>query len=311
MPMDQSLRHDAIPRLSVLVPAYRYPAGVLRILDGLFDGCEGTDAVEVLVHDDSPDDAVAEAISAHPAARSVQYRHSRPARGAVPNWNALLDAARGHHVWLLHHDEFPVGPRFLPRLLDRLSAADAPDVLVLDCLLADLRRLRARRHLPGWLRVAVARHAPDYLLRRNVIGPTSAFVARRELYPRFDPALRWVVDVEAFRRLLLPRPSVALADGLAIASVLDRPGSITASLGGELARIDRAEREALGASAGRWAAPAAGRPLRLAVFACETAAWAALRAAQHAMAALGGPVLAEEVLRRAAGREAVAPGRGR
>lgn len=231
------------PLLSILVPAYGYADGVARILAGLAPWPGG--ACEVLVFDDSPDDAVAEVVLAFNARGGCQvdYRRNTPALGAVQNWNALIAAAGGQHAWLMHHDEFPIGERFVDRLLARLGAAGTADVLLLDCLLADAANGHNRRHLPAALRLAVARHAPRYLYRRNVIGPASVMVVRRALYPVFAPPLRWLVDVDAYVRLLqIHDLHIDLAPDLAVGSVLARQDSITATLQPGLGRLEQAER---------------------------------------------------------------------
>ena len=231
------------PLLSILVPAYCYADGVARILAGLAPW--PSQACEVLVFDDSPDDAVADVVRNFNTRGGCQvvYRHNKPALGAVPNWNMLIAAASGRHVWLLHHDEFPIGEHFVDRLLSRLGAADAAEVLLLDCLLADAANGHNRRHLPAALRLAVARHAPGYLYQRNVIGPASALVVNRACYPVVAPQLRWLVDVDAYVQLLQDRGlRIDLAADLAVGSVLARRDSITATIQPGLGRIELAER---------------------------------------------------------------------
>jgi hypothetical protein len=293
------------PKLSILIPAYAYAAGVSRILEGLAPWA--ADACEVLVFDDSPGVEVAAAVQAF-VSRSgcaVGYRHHRPALGAVANWNALLDAARGEYVWLLHHDEFPVGPDFLARLMAALAGASAaPDALLLDCLLVNAANGRNRRHIPTALRLRVARQAPAYLLRRNLIGPVSALVMRRSLCPRFETALKWKVDVAFYERLLdQPGLRVQAAAGLAIGSVLNREGSITAGLQQGLLQRQHDEHRWLRERRNRptlWLAdPSNGSlPQRLAM-AAEDLAWKLLRAAQRLPALLGVSALPPAVLLRA------------
>jgi hypothetical protein len=276
--------------LSILVPAYAYAAGVTRILAGLAPWA--ADCCEVLVFDDSPGDEVAAAVHEFCASSAcvVDYRHHRPALGAVPNWNALLDSARGSYVWLLHHDEFPVGANFLSRLLAALQTD--PDVLLLSCLLVDADSGRNRRHMPATLQLAVARHNAGYLFRRNVIGPVSSLVMRRSLCPRFEPALKWKVDV-AFYVQLLQRSGVRIesAGALSIGSVLNREGSITATLQKGLAQRQRDEHRWLrecGSARTIWLAdPGAGPWASRLLLATERAAWMLWRGVSRMPAWMG------------------------
>lgn len=232
------------PLLSILIPAFNYPHGVFRILRQLADAAAGTDEIEVLIADDSRDDSLRE-----PALRlaselglNLHYEFNQPTRGAVGNWNHLLDRARGRYQWLVHHDEFPLTRQTVPRLLEVLRADDAPDAVLLDCVLFDPETSQAWSHVPNWLRRVVAYSRPGFLWYRNTFGPTAAMVVRRERYPRFDPALRWLVDVDLYTRVLTPDLKLAFLPELSIGSVLNREDSITAQLGGTVGELQRRER---------------------------------------------------------------------
>lgn len=280
------------PLLSILIPAYRYPEGVLRILRQLARGSHPAFDFEVLVSDDSPDAGMGGPVRelARQLGLPLLYRHNAPAFGAPANWNQLLERARGRYVWLLHHDEYPLDDDFLAALGERLSRQDAPQVLMLDCVLVDPASGANRRHLPNWLRQAVVRRAPSYLWRRNVIGPTSALVVARACFPRFDGQLRWLVDVDVYTRLFQQRPRWRLAHELAVGSLLHRSDSITATLRAELADVRRQEQHYL-LTRPDTAAPAwlhhmsggAGRVLCV----LETLAWTGIRIVTRTAAGLG------------------------
>jgi len=295
------------PLLSVLIPAYSYPDGVERILRMLSAPGLGHQ-IELRIADDSPDDGVESLVqSLAPSFEpTIAYRRNRPALGAAANWNSLLDEARGHHVWLLHHDEFPLGEAFLPRLLQELRSDEETDTLLMDCLLVEPTRGRNRQHLPMALRSVVVRHAPGYLFRRNVIGPASCLVVRRERYPRFDTRLRWLVDVDAFARLLSGGIRARVCTALKVGSVQGRPDSITKQIAQGLAPLHREELDLLlakhaGTPLEAWLALAGGQsPGARAFRGVETLAWAGLRVATHVLAGLGvgavPPALARQAL---------------
>lgn len=239
--------------LSVLIPAYEHPTGVLRILDRLH--AVKVAGVECLISDDSRSDAVDAAVSSHPLYRAggVVYRRNRPALGAVPNWNNLLARARGEYLLLMHHDECPERDDFFAVLKDQLAISDAPDVLFLACLLPTLGGRRLRHHVPIWLRRVLMQLGPEHLLRHNTLGPPSVVVVRRNICAGFDPALKWLVDVEWMVRLLR-QTGVRwdFAKQLAVVSLPHAATSITASLGGDISRLcdeeSRLIQERLGSS---------------------------------------------------------------
>lgn len=267
--------------LSVLVPAYQFPDGVARILNG-FSECNEAEC-EIIIFDDSKNDSVKEAYLVIGCAhrRNVRYMHNQPSLGAVQNWNALLDAARGEYCLLLHHDEFPIGDHFVSDLTTTLREHPDTDVVVLDCVLVEPKTGRNRRHLPTWLRALVVNHFPQYLYRRNVIGPTAALVIRRSMYPRFDTRLRWLVDVDVYVRLLRVAKHLRLCPNIQIGSMLGRSDSITARLGSSIPKTRQDELAYLrdkSPTRSLWLGPYPNQPLFHGLLrALEAACWWCMR----------------------------------
>jgi len=230
--------------LSVLIPTYNYPIGVERILSKL--SSEYSEDIEIIVFDDSSDNEVHNVCTAYKDAfYSFIYKHNDPAMGAVVNWNSLLDEAQGEYCLLLHHDEFPLGDNFVNKVADALSINAAIDVLIMDLVLVDINTGFIRQHAPGWLRNLSAKYFPEYLFRRNIIGPVSTLIVRRSVFPRFNEKLQWLVDVELYVRLFTQGITIKTAANILIGSAPDKNHSITASLGNEVFRIKQRELEYL------------------------------------------------------------------
>lgn len=263
-------------RLSVLIPAYGYAEGVGKILSSFQD--YPPDELEILISDDSRDEHVSQLVadfSRHYRGK-LHYTKNRPGLGAAANWNSLLAQASGKYVLLLHHDEYPLGERFAQRALNLLSMAPEVDVFVMDCILMSSTGADVRPHLPRMIRKLVLKYLPAYLFKRNVVGPASCLIARRELYPRFDERLRWLVDVDAYFRLRQSTASWRVCGDLKIGSTLGRKDSITASIKDELKDLDAQERAYLvqkHPTAGLWLRADAHRWAR----AAETVLWAFMR----------------------------------
>lgn len=264
-----------IPALSIVIPAFEYADGVRRILRNLSEDCPSS--VEILIFDDSFSDGILNVVREwEGACQEIVYRRNCPSLGASGNWNALLESARGEYCLLMHHDEFPLGTDFVQRALDALRKDPGADVLMMDCVLVGSDGKVARRHVPNVIRSWVVRHAPAYLFRRNVIGPTSALIVRRSLYPKFDDKLRWLIDVDAYFRLRRSTARWRICKHLQIGSLLGRGDSITASMGAGISEIQRQEQVYLVQKH-----PGAGMWLRADVnrwaHASEAALWALMR----------------------------------
>lgn len=224
--------------LSVLIPAYEHPLGVLRILDILQQSNIG--GVECLVSDDSQSIAVEAAIVGHSLYKngSVSYFRNIPALGAVINWNSLIVRSRGEYLLLMHHDECPERIDFFSVLKQQLTISVTPDVLLLQCLLPTMGGYRLRYHVPHWLRRQFMRFGPEHLLRHNTLGSPSVVVVRRRICLPFDETLKWLVDVEWMVRLLRqPKVRCLYANQLAVVSIPNKATSITRKLGSEIPRL--------------------------------------------------------------------------
>ncbi|WP_375397602.1 glycosyltransferase family A protein [uncultured Sphingomonas sp.] len=106
-----------IPALiSIVVPAYNRPEQLFEAIQSCFD--QQYRPIEILVSDDSADDAVGEMVAAiePPPGISLAYRRNRPGKGQSGNVNALFAMARGRRLVILHDDDL-----LLPGGLDRLD----------------------------------------------------------------------------------------------------------------------------------------------------------------------------------------------
>lgn len=283
------------PLLSILIPTYVYPLGLERILQALGD--DYSDELELLVFDDSPYNEIQELVSllASKSKWTLRYQHNKPALGPAANWNALLDAAQGEYCLLLHHDEFPLGSDFVTNVLKALRQDTGIDVLILDSVLISPSTGSNRRHLPNWLRNLVINSFPEYLFRRNVIGPTATLVFRRSLSPRFDARLRWFIDVDFYVRLLMVAKNFRLCPEIQIGSVMDRANSITAGLRSSIPQIAREERiylKEVHQTTSLWLESSQYKVnLRTIILVCETICWNSIRGIGRILAAFcSGPV---------------------
>jgi glycosyltransferase involved in cell wall biosynthesis len=105
-----------VPSVSICIPTYRRPAHLRAALHSCLDQAAGD--VEVIVSDDSPDEASARVVQEFARAHDwpVRYRRNTPPLGQNRNVNALFEMARGELLMLLHDDDL-ILPGGLRRLL--------------------------------------------------------------------------------------------------------------------------------------------------------------------------------------------------
>jgi len=235
-----SENNQSAPILSVLVPAYNYSSGVRQIVCPLLD--EGRNDLEILIHDDSSDYSVEHFVkSILPKHANLKYRRNRPALGAIDNWNSLINAALGRYVILIHHDDFPLSKHFATELINELQARKWPDAMVLACVTHDVARNKVRPCIHNRIRQIIIRKWPTYLFLRNVIGPPAAIVVRRNIFLPFDNQLKWLVDIDAYYRLLIQGNRRVEFSHLVIVSSTGLPNAITTGIQGRKGSIRNAE----------------------------------------------------------------------
>jgi glycosyltransferase involved in cell wall biosynthesis len=229
------------PRCSILVPAFDYPEGISRILDGFssFDPM----AFEIVISDDSRTDCVEQLVESHETTKKglVKYHKNRPGLGAVDNWNHLISCAESDVLVLLHHDEFFIDPRGFYRAVNEVCSGRA-DVVVGQVRLLKKPGERAVIHFPLFLARLLINKFPEYLYVRNFIGPISCLVFRRSLSVRFDAKLRWLVDVDFYYRLRVGTNKWSFLKYYQVFSVTNRIDSITGEIRYQLCDIAEVER---------------------------------------------------------------------
>lgn len=234
--------------LSILIPAYNYSAGIERIFNqlDLFAVSSLWHRIEIIVIDDSSDSNVATLMkTAIDTIKCVRYTHNNPAAGPCKNWNMLLEQAKGKYCILMHHDEFPITKNFISKSLQHIEENNDVDMIMMDCILMNKSTNSLRRHIPSFIRIKVFESCPEYLFRRNVIGPTASLIIKRSLLSTFDCKLTWLIDVDSYYQLRKKIKHWVFSGDLKIASYIDRNNSITEKLGNEIPEIRQREYEYL------------------------------------------------------------------
>lgn len=232
-------------KMSILLPSYNYTDGLIRILERL-EPCIARD-IEIIIGDNSDNDEIRTAISpwADKYPDCIKYFWNNPTKTPIQNWNFLLDKAYGEYVWMIHHDEYPESNISVGELLEAIRRNPLVDIFLLSCQLTFAGGDFIRPHFNVNIRDWLLRHAPIYLLRRNIIGPTGMLVVRRSLYPRFDLRLIWLVDVDLYVRLFCSKARWISCHNVFMRSEQERTSSLTKGLGSSIGGIYKAELEYL------------------------------------------------------------------
>lgn len=193
--------------LSILIPAYNYKFGIIRLLEK-FNNLSDVykEGIEVIIFDDSEKDLlVASEINFYKKnGLDINYKKNKFPKGACFNWNLLLSTARGKYKWLLHHDEYPVNTSELIKTIFELIQKRKTKIFILPIKVK--KRLFQRICLIKkinppiyFIRKFIAR--PELLFFSNVFGPPSVMIVDSELCYRFDQRYIQLIDIEAYYSL--------------------------------------------------------------------------------------------------------------
>jgi glycosyltransferase involved in cell wall biosynthesis len=197
-----------MPRVSICIPAYGEPTYFRRALTSVLEQ-DFTD-FEVIVSDDSPNDAVADVLREAGDDRIVYMRNVK--RLGVPaNWNRAAEFATGEFVKFLHHDDCFSSSTSLGRFVGLLANDSCADFALSASNVCDAEQQLQRVYSPAE-HIARLRTNPRVLLLGNWIGAPSAMIYRRALDSRFDQRLTWVVDIDFYLSILTSNPRLAYSD---------------------------------------------------------------------------------------------------
>jgi FkbM family methyltransferase len=157
---------------------------------------------EVIVTDDSRTTVVESAVNTWRGDRRLRYVRNETRLGSPENWNHAVALATGHLIKILHHDDWFASEHSLQRFVSLLE--NQPDAMFAfaGAYARDSVGSVLFRHAATEKQIAALRKDPRCLLFGNFVGGPSATIFRREPSFRFDRTLKWLVDVEAYIRIL-------------------------------------------------------------------------------------------------------------
>lgn len=195
------------PLVSICIPTYRQTFLLKQNLDSI---CAQThQMIEVIVSDDSPDDAVKELAETYRQRLPLRYVQNRPSLGSPANWNAVLKSAKGEFVLLLHHDDQFAKPDSLARLLQPL--VDDPALSFSFARNESIDSITGGKPLsPGYFNRYY--NDPSLLITVNTVGAPSNVLLRRDVVAAYDERFKWIVDIELYFRLFKAGKKYAYTD---------------------------------------------------------------------------------------------------
>jgi len=175
---------------------------------------------EVVVADQSDDDAVSDLCSSYGALRIRHIETPHLKRQASANTNAAIDAATGDIVKILFQDDFLNGDDALSQI------AMAFDDRKIQWCLSGSDHTEDGRTL---IRPFVPKFHDRIHFGQNTVSSPSVLAVRRAQAPRFDEALIWLMDVDYYKQCALRFGPPKVLPGPLVVNRL-HPGQVSASV---------------------------------------------------------------------------------
>lgn len=214
-----------LPRVSICIPTYRqidYLQETLRSVKA-----QDFDDYELIISDDTPDETVQQLVASFGFDDRLHYHRNPVSLGSPENWNAAVRRAKGDYIKLLHHDDRFSHSGALGVFVHLLDAHPEADFAFSASSAVNIVHGHRHVHCPDKEQVAQLIAAPEKLFFNNLVGAPSATIYRNGLGIEYDRALKWLVDVDFYIRLLLKNSYFVYTTEVLIATATDADHQIT------------------------------------------------------------------------------------
>lgn len=186
-----------MPFISICIPAYKRSQYLERLLQSI--SVQTYRDFEVVVTDDSPDDEVQLVCDRFNSHLRIQYFKNETALGTPKNWNQAIRLATGHWIKLMHDDDWFTDEGSLQQFAD--CAIENGESFIFSAYTNVYEDTGVQKNVfPEKFRLYQAAQEPSVLVAKNFIGPPSVTMHPNDGLHLYDPALKWLVDIDLYRR---------------------------------------------------------------------------------------------------------------
>jgi glycosyltransferase involved in cell wall biosynthesis len=195
------------PLVSICIPTYRQTFLLKENLESI---CVQTyQSIEVIISDDSPNDAVGKLVQSFQHRLPIQYFKNQLSLGSPANWNAVLKKAKGEFILLLHHDDQFSDKESLTNFLQPFLTKKSVDFV--------FGRNESIEKLSKGKAFSASYFAryykdPSLLIPLNTLGAPSNVLIRNTMLELYDERFKWIVDIEYYTRLFKAGKGFAYID---------------------------------------------------------------------------------------------------
>lgn len=217
-----------LPKVSICIPAYCQPISTARAVSSVFS--QTFQDFELIVTDDSETDEVVHALAPWLSDPRLIYRRNPLRLGTPENWNASLSLARSDLIKFLHHDDWFSSDDSLASFVRAMDANPQANFAFSSANACREDGAVIFLHQPQPEQIKLLRERPWELQFANFIGAPSATMFRRKEGFHFDKQLKWVVDIDAYLKILGVHPNFEFIPEALVCITADGANQVTQSL---------------------------------------------------------------------------------
>lgn len=186
------------PLITICIPAFERPAYLKRLLDSIAQ--QVFKDFEVVITDDSSSRVNEELLFETPYKFSIHYQRNPRPLGTPSNWLEGIRHASGQWIKIMHDDDWFTDRYALENFAAQLD--EGADVLFSGYYSQDERSGVKKNKTISLARFQSIKKDPYRLFSNNLIGPPSVVFFRKSMQELYDPSLKWLVDLEAYVRMI-------------------------------------------------------------------------------------------------------------
>jgi glycosyltransferase involved in cell wall biosynthesis len=192
--------------ISICIPAYKRVEFLKRLLDSI--ARQVFRDFEVIVTDDSPDQAVKVLCDSYMVQLPLRYFRNQQALGTPENWNEAIRQTKGQWIKIMHDDDWFVNENSLGAFAAAIVRRPRTSFIFSAYHNIFLDENRSEDMFVPKGRYKYFLKNNTVLFANNIIGPPSVVLYKNEGDIFFDPTVKWVVDIDFYIRYLNGRTPV-------------------------------------------------------------------------------------------------------
>lgn len=200
--------------ISICIPVYNRLNYLKRLLHSIEQ--QSFKDFEVIITDDSTTLEIELFFKKETFPFSIQYIKNNPAKGTPLNWMEGIKYAKGNWIKIMHDDDWFSHPNALQSFATSTTTS-------VDCIFSGYHTFYESDDSQKNNTISINKfnrliNYPYILFAKNVIGPPSVLLFKKEMQELFDPQLKWLVDIEAYIRMMKHYKCAYIAQPLIIMS---------------------------------------------------------------------------------------------